>query len=58
MIEAGGTSTEEVAMLSEVCAPHQGCHSRTTRGPAQRRGGRRRAKAALPSKRRYAEEGK
>src|SRR5215211_5355278 len=47
MREAGATSTGDVGMSSRRCArPTGGSHGRTTRGPAQRRGGRK-AKAAL-----------
>ena len=52
MIEAGVPSTRRMLQhaLSELlCPSHRGSHTRTTRGPAQRRGGRK-TKAALSNR--------
>src|ERR687890_2864357 len=50
MREADAPSTEEATLAHRVGArPTGGSHTRTTRGPAQRRGGRK-AKAALSNR--------
>ena len=50
MREAGAEHEEVVVVLwVGVCPPHRGNNGRTTRGPAQRRGGRK-AKAALSNR--------